>query len=121
MRYTSDMWEKPLGCAEVLTHLYNYLDFLHCKFLTQRLIHQDTGRGYSHPLISVAEEVLSTLLVLNEERDRVRGVTTDLAPIVRAVRYSNPAPLMKKLSFSPMDFQVLKPSSLTCFIMTLVP
>ncbi|PYI19636.1 hypothetical protein BO99DRAFT_432544 [Aspergillus violaceofuscus CBS 115571] len=81
MKYTSDMWQMPLGCAETLTHLYNYLDFLHCRFLTLRLAQHDTSQECSHLLIVVAQEVLSTLLVLNEERDRVREVTTDLAPI----------------------------------------
>ncbi|OGM51313.1 hypothetical protein ABOM_000423 [Aspergillus bombycis] len=79
MKYTSDMWRKPLLGQEILTLLYIYLDFLHSKLLILRPAQQLGAQGYPPSLVLVAQEIITTLLVINEERERVREVTSDIS------------------------------------------
>ncbi|KAF7596683.1 hypothetical protein BBP40_000606 [Aspergillus hancockii] len=81
MKYSPDMWNGRLSCQDILSLLSNYLDYLHSMFLLHRLTAQSLPEEKPQELLLVAKEILSTVVVINEERERLREVRSDFSSI----------------------------------------
>ncbi|PYI28987.1 hypothetical protein BP00DRAFT_349824 [Aspergillus indologenus CBS 114.80] len=75
MKYSVDMWHAPasMHSHQLLVLLTLNLDYLHSIFLLHRLISGDRSTN----VFIVAKDILSTILVINDERERLREIRND--------------------------------------------
>ncbi|KAE8411493.1 hypothetical protein BDV36DRAFT_301777 [Aspergillus pseudocaelatus] len=81
MKYSPDMWNEQMPCQDVIALLSIYLDYLHSIFLLHRFAAQGCQREKPKELLLVAKTILSTVLVINEHRERSREVRSDFSSI----------------------------------------
>ncbi|PYH43754.1 fungal specific transcription factor domain-containing protein [Aspergillus saccharolyticus JOP 1030-1] len=79
MKYSAAMWNTPalMPTHQLLVLLTLNLDYLHSKFLLHRLISGDR----STEVFAVAQNILTTILVINDERERLRELRNDFTHI----------------------------------------
>lgn len=90
-----------MSCQDVLSLLLLYLDYMYSTFLIYRLTAHDPSEGSSERLLLVAKNIISTLLKLNDERERVKEVRSDFFTFVGIERstFSSPlTPLIARLT-----------------------
>lgn len=80
MKYSVDMWHTPtlMHSHQLLVLLTLNLDYLHSIFLLHRLISGDRSTN----VFIVAKDILSTILVINDERERLREIRNDFTHLV---------------------------------------
>ncbi|KAB8231180.1 uncharacterized protein BDW43DRAFT_301866 [Aspergillus alliaceus] len=81
MKYSPDMWNSQLPALEILVLLYLFVDYLYSMFLLYRLKSQESQKGKPKELLHVAKTILSTVVVINEHRERAREVRSDFSSI----------------------------------------
>ncbi|KAH8690727.1 hypothetical protein BGW36DRAFT_328638 [Talaromyces proteolyticus] len=81
MKYSSDMWQSSMSCQYILPLLWFYIDYQYSTFLIYRLTSPDPFRGSSAQILQVARNILSTILVINDERDRAREIRSDFTSV----------------------------------------
>ncbi|KAE8370586.1 hypothetical protein BDV27DRAFT_151846 [Aspergillus caelatus] len=81
MKYSPDMWNEQMPCQDIIALLSIYLDYLHSIFLLHRFAAQGCQREKPKELLLVAKTILSTVLVINEHRERSREVRSDFSSI----------------------------------------
>ncbi|KAE8138668.1 hypothetical protein BDV38DRAFT_281967 [Aspergillus pseudotamarii] len=81
MKYSPDMWNEQMPCQDIIALLSIYLDYLHSIFLLHRFAAQGCQSEKPKELLIVAKTILSTVLVINEHRERSREVRSDFSSI----------------------------------------
>ncbi|KAE8326045.1 hypothetical protein BDV39DRAFT_177806 [Aspergillus sergii] len=81
MKYSPDMWNEEMPCQDIIALLSLYLDYLHSIFLLHRFAAQGCQSQKPKELLLVAKTILSTVLVINEHRERSREVRSDFSSI----------------------------------------
>ncbi|KAB8207934.1 hypothetical protein BDV34DRAFT_191380 [Aspergillus parasiticus] len=81
MKYSPNMWNEQMPCQDVIALLSIYLDYLHSIFLLHRFAAQGCQSEKPKELLLVAKTILSTVLVINEYRERSREVRSDFSSI----------------------------------------
>ncbi|PYH92931.1 hypothetical protein BO71DRAFT_12105 [Aspergillus ellipticus CBS 707.79] len=81
LKYSPDMWDGSRPPNAIVGLLITYLDYLHSTFLLHRLTVQGMMVTKSQGLYAVAKTILSTVLVINEERERLRAFRDDFSNI----------------------------------------
>ena len=77
------MWYEQMPSQDIIALLSIYLDYLHSIFLLHRFATQECQNEKPKELLLVAKTILSTVLVINEHRERAREVRSDFSSIVR--------------------------------------
>ncbi|GAB1206165.1 hypothetical protein APSETT445_004847 [Aspergillus pseudonomiae] len=72
MKYSPDMWYEQMPSQDIIALLSVYLDYLHSIFLLHRFATQECQNEKPKELLLVAKTILSTVLVINEHRERAR-------------------------------------------------
>lgn len=83
------MWNEEMPCQDIIALLSIYLDYLHSIFLLHRFAAQGCQHEKPKELLLVAKTILSTVLVINEHRERAREVRSDFSSIVRSNNREN--------------------------------
>ncbi|GAB1195567.1 hypothetical protein APSETT444_004828 [Aspergillus pseudonomiae] len=81
MKYSPDMWYEQMPSQDIIALLSVYLDYLHSIFLLHRFATQECQNEKPKELLLVAKTILSTVLVINEHRERAREVRSDFSSI----------------------------------------
>ncbi|RAL14716.1 fungal specific transcription factor domain-containing protein [Aspergillus homomorphus CBS 101889] len=79
MKYSVDMWDSSMSISShrLLVLLTLYLDYQHSTFLLHRIISGDRSTN----VFIVAMNILSAILVINDERERLREIRNDFTHI----------------------------------------
>lgn len=88
------------------------MDYIYSIFLIFRFnARQDQSPESLELLLSAAKDVLSTVLIFNEQRERLREVRSDFSAIVSngslCITFYFMLEIIMSLSFYPMAFHVL--------------
>jgi len=87
MKYSPAVWDGSLSSHDVWFLLRFYLDYLYSTFLLCRYTaRQDQSQANLNMLLSAAKDVLSTVLVFNEQRELMREVRSDFSAVVGGCR-----------------------------------
>ncbi|OGM41845.1 hypothetical protein ABOM_009633 [Aspergillus bombycis] len=81
MKYSPEMWNEQMPCQDIVALLSVYLDYLHSIFLLHRFATQECQNEIPKELLLVAKTILSTVLVINEHRERAKEVRSDFSSI----------------------------------------
>lgn len=81
------MWHGQLSTQEILPILWLYLDYMYSTFLIYLTAH-DPSQGTSERLLLVAKNIISTILTVNDERERAKEVRSDFFGVV-SIEYIN--------------------------------
>ncbi|CRG89088.1 Regulator of drug sensitivity 1 [Talaromyces islandicus] len=76
IKYSPEMWNSQLSASDILPILWLYLDYLYSTFLIYLTAH-DASQGTSERLLLAAKTILSTILHINDERERVKEIRSD--------------------------------------------
>jgi hypothetical protein len=76
------MWTELVPYQNVWFLFALYLEHRYSLFLVHRLRAQKSPSNPRANLLSVAKDILSTVLVLNRERERLRAIRGDLSSVV---------------------------------------
>ena len=96
VKYSPTVWNNSMSSHDIWFLLRFYLDYLYSIFLIFRFnARQDQSQQSLELLLSAANDVLSLVLVFNEQRDQMREVRSDFSAVVSASQ--------KWLSCSPAD------------------
>ena len=85
MKYSPSVWDGSMTSHDIWFLLRFYLDYLFSSFLIFRFnARQDQSPESVELLLSAAKDVLSIVLVFNEQRELMREVRSDFSAVVRA-------------------------------------
>ncbi|KAK4118003.1 hypothetical protein N657DRAFT_651744 [Parathielavia appendiculata] len=91
MKYTPALWDGSMTSHDIWFLLRFYLDYLYSRFLIFRFnARQDQSPESIELLLYAAKDVLSTVLVFNEQRELMREVRSDFSAVVKPL--SSPSP-----------------------------
>lgn len=83
MKYSPAVWDGSMTSHDIWFLLRFYLDYLYSIFLIFRFnARQDQSPESIQLLLSAARDVLSTVLVFNEQRELMREVRSDFSAVV---------------------------------------
>ncbi|KAE8381505.1 hypothetical protein BDV26DRAFT_78120 [Aspergillus bertholletiae] len=108
MKYSPDMWNEPTPCQDTIALLFLYLDYLHSIFLLRRLAAQGCQGEKPKELLLLAKTILSTVLVINEHRERARDVRSDFSSIF--LPYGLPSAELLAMELLQSSNSLLSPS-----------
>ncbi|PYH98155.1 hypothetical protein BO71DRAFT_462728 [Aspergillus ellipticus CBS 707.79] len=81
LEYNASMWTSHLPC-DVWPLFSLYLEHQYSLFLIHRLSAYQRPPDQSSDLISVARDILSTVIVLNNERENLRAIRSDFGGVL---------------------------------------
>lgn len=93
MKYSPDIWGSELSTHDIWFLLGFYIDYLYSTFLIFRINAVNQARESLALRLSAARDLLSTILVFNEQRERLREVRSDFTGVV----CTNQIPLLDRL------------------------
>ena len=103
MKYSPSVWDGSMTSHDIWFLLRFYLDYLFSSFLIFRFnARQDQSPESVELLLSAAKDVLSIVLVFNEQRELMREVRSDFSAVVSPI----PPPRLPVSSISPVNFSV---------------
>ncbi|OKL57696.1 hypothetical protein UA08_07062 [Talaromyces atroroseus] len=82
LRYSPKMWTELVPYQNVWVLFALYLEQRYSLFLVHRLRAQKSPSNPRANLLSVAKDILSTILVINRERERLRAIRSDLSSVL---------------------------------------
>ncbi|KAI9929946.1 hypothetical protein MW887_011756 [Aspergillus wentii] len=107
MKYSPDMWHGHLPCQDIWILFSLYLEYQYSLFLTHRLTAQDPLHApRNNDLAHVAKEILSTILVLNDQRERLRTIRNNFSGVLLPFGLPTAQVLIAELFHQPSTFPI---------------
>ncbi|KAL2130088.1 hypothetical protein VTI74DRAFT_6909 [Chaetomium olivicolor] len=105
MKYTPAVWNGSMTFHDIWFLLRFYLDYLYSRFLIFRFnARQDHSRESIKLLLCAAKDVLSTVLVFNEQREIMREVRSDFSAVFLPYGLPCADTLAAELMYRPSSF-----------------
>ncbi|RDH32103.1 hypothetical protein BDQ94DRAFT_179887 [Aspergillus welwitschiae] len=104
LQYSPQLWTRPMPRQTIWFIFALHLEHRYSLFLIQRLRAQKCPSESPAPLLSVAKDILSTILVLNKERERLREIRSDLGSVLLPFGLPTAEVLLQDLLHTPVEY-----------------